>query len=124
VAVSGLSVEALGGEPSPARPGAGRTASDGTGPDFWAEVGATFPSLKGARSTAHYRAAEERLLARFFPPLAGQRLVKTDLWDEAKRTLKSCAGRPSGERGPSGSTSPRPSCERLARSWEGIGRRS
>ena len=67
-----------------ARQGAGPTASDGTGPDFWAEVGGTF--RRSRARTAHYRAAEERLLAWFFPPLVGQRLLKTDLWDEAKNT--------------------------------------
>jgi SAM-dependent methyltransferase len=62
------------------------SVTDGTGADFWGDVGAAFPSLKGASSTATYRAAEQRLLSRFFPPLAGRRLLKTDLWDEAKNT--------------------------------------
>ena len=53
---------------------------------FWDEVGATFPSLKGAASTRYYAQCERRLLGRYFPPLAGRRLFKTDLWDEAKNT--------------------------------------
>src|SRR5215216_2043993 len=53
---------------------------------FWDEVGTTFPSLKGATSTRYYAACERRLMLEHFPPLAGRRLLKTDLWDEAKNT--------------------------------------
>ena len=53
---------------------------------FWAEVGATFPDLGGARSTAQYLADEQWLLRTHLPALAGLRLLKTDLWDEAKNT--------------------------------------
>jgi len=53
---------------------------------FWDEVGTTFPSLKGATSTRYYAACERRLMREHFPRLAGRRLLKTDLWDEAKNT--------------------------------------
>jgi SAM-dependent methyltransferase len=53
---------------------------------FWDGVADTFPSLKGAASTAYYFECEQILLRRFFPILRGQRLLKTDLWDEAKNT--------------------------------------
>lgn len=61
-------------------------AAPGTGPRFWGEVGAAFPSLKGAASTRYYFECEAWLHRRFFPSLAGRRLLKTDLWDEAKNT--------------------------------------
>jgi len=53
---------------------------------FWDDVGARFPSLKGAASTRYYFDCERWLFETFFPPLAGQRILKTDLWDEAKNT--------------------------------------
>lgn len=53
---------------------------------FWAGVGSDFPSLKGAASTAYYAECERLLLAELLPDLAGQRLFKTDLWDEAKNS--------------------------------------
>ena len=53
---------------------------------FWADVGESFPDLGGARSTAQYRFDERWLLRTFLPALAGQRIFKTDLWDEAKNT--------------------------------------
>ncbi|MDX1502309.1 MAG: class I SAM-dependent methyltransferase [Thermoanaerobaculia bacterium] len=62
---------------------------------FWAAVGRDFPDLDGARSTRHYRRDEEWLLGRALPDLDGRRLLKTDLWDEAKNTriLSWLAGR-------------------------------
>jgi SAM-dependent methyltransferase len=54
--------------------------------EFWRGVGREFPSLKGARSTAYYRECEISICRQFFPNLAGARLFKTDLWDEAKNT--------------------------------------
>lgn len=42
--------------------------------------------MKGAASTRYYFACERQLMETFFPPLAGRRLLKTDLWDEAKNT--------------------------------------
>ncbi len=53
---------------------------------FWHDVGDSFPDLAGAASTEFYRANEERLLSEHLGPLSGQRVLKTDLWDEAKNT--------------------------------------
>ena len=53
---------------------------------FWADVGENFPDLGRARSTAQYRYDERWLLRTYLPALAGRRLFKTDLWDEAKNT--------------------------------------
>lgn len=53
---------------------------------FWADVGESFPDLGRARSTAQYRYDERWLLRTWLPALAGRRLFKTDLWDEAKNT--------------------------------------
>lgn len=53
---------------------------------FWSGVGQTFPDLGGAASTAYYRANEERLFVQHLPRLGGLRVLKTDLWDEAKNT--------------------------------------
>lgn len=54
--------------------------------DFWRDVGDRFPDLGGAPSTEYYRANEERLIAAHLGPLGGLRLLKTDLWDEARNT--------------------------------------
>jgi SAM-dependent methyltransferase len=54
--------------------------------DFWAAVGARFPDLDGAASTRYYAQNEQRLFTEHLPPLAGLRILKTDLWDEAKNT--------------------------------------
>jgi SAM-dependent methyltransferase len=53
---------------------------------FWHHVGATFPDLGGASSTAYYFANEKRLLSEHIPNLSRCRLMKTDLWDEVKNT--------------------------------------
>jgi SAM-dependent methyltransferase len=53
---------------------------------FWSSVGADFPSLKGAVSTAYYAECEQSLLSELLPDLDGKLLFKTDLWDEAKNT--------------------------------------
>jgi len=53
---------------------------------FWADVGDRFPDLGGAMSTRLYADDEQRLFAEHFPALAGLRILKTDLWDEAKNT--------------------------------------
>lgn len=53
---------------------------------FWHQVGETFPDLDGAASTAYYRRNEERLLTDHFGDLRGTRVMKTDLWDEARNT--------------------------------------
>jgi SAM-dependent methyltransferase len=54
--------------------------------DFWADVGERFPDLGGAASTRYYADNEERLFTEHLPPLDGLRVLKTDLWDEAKNT--------------------------------------
>jgi SAM-dependent methyltransferase len=54
--------------------------------DFWAGVGQNFPDLGGAASTRYYADNEQRLFAEHFPPLDGLKILKTDLWDEAKNT--------------------------------------
>ena len=53
---------------------------------FWAGVGERFPDLGGAASTRYYAANEQRLFTEHLPPIAGLRILKTDLWDEAKNT--------------------------------------
>ncbi|HEX7486687.1 MAG TPA: methyltransferase domain-containing protein [Vicinamibacterales bacterium] len=53
---------------------------------FWADVGEHFPDLGGAVSTRYYAENERRLFVEHFPPLEGLRILKTDLWDEAKNT--------------------------------------
>jgi SAM-dependent methyltransferase len=54
--------------------------------NFWADVGERFPDLAGAASTQYYSENERRLFLEHFPPLDGLRILKTDLWDEAKNT--------------------------------------
>lgn len=54
--------------------------------DFWAGVGERFPDLGGAASTRYYADNEQRLFTDYFAPLAGLKILKTDLWDEAKNT--------------------------------------
>lgn len=53
---------------------------------FWAGVGERFPDLDGAASTRYYADNERRLFTEHLPSLAGLRILKTDLWDEAKNT--------------------------------------
>jgi SAM-dependent methyltransferase len=53
---------------------------------FWAAVGESFPDLGGAASTRYYAENEQRLFTAHLPPLRGLRILKTDLWDEAKNT--------------------------------------
>jgi SAM-dependent methyltransferase len=54
--------------------------------DFWVGVGERVPDLAGAVSTRYYSDNERRLFTEHLPPLAGLRVLKTDLWDEAKNT--------------------------------------
>jgi len=67
-------------------------ASDGAEPRgsayrrFWADVGERFPDLGGAASTRYYAENERRLFTEHFPALAGLKILKTDLWDEARNT--------------------------------------
>ncbi len=49
-------------------------------------MGEQFPDLGGAASTEYYSDNERRLFTEHFPPLDGLRILKTDLWDEAKNT--------------------------------------
>jgi exosortase/archaeosortase family protein len=53
---------------------------------FWHDVGDHFPDLGGAASTAFYRDNEIRLLSSHVPDWRGVRILKTDLWDEARNT--------------------------------------
>jgi SAM-dependent methyltransferase len=53
---------------------------------FWAGVGEQFPDLDGAVSTQYYSDNERRLFTEHFPALDGLKILKTDLWDEAKNT--------------------------------------
>src|SRR5580765_4892701 len=53
---------------------------------FWAGVGERFPDLAGAVSTQYYSDNERRLFTEHFPALEGLKILKTDLWDEAKNT--------------------------------------
>jgi SAM-dependent methyltransferase len=53
---------------------------------FWDGIGQQFPVLTGAASTDYYFANETRLLSEHLAPLPGCRLLKSDLWDEAKNT--------------------------------------
>ncbi|MGH9329249.1 MAG: methyltransferase domain-containing protein [Vicinamibacterales bacterium] len=53
---------------------------------FWTTVGERFPDLWGAASTTYYRRNEQRLLRGATRSLAAGRVLKTDLWDEAKNT--------------------------------------
>jgi ubiquinone/menaquinone biosynthesis C-methylase UbiE len=54
--------------------------------NFWDQTGRRFPSLCDASSTRYYRECEERLFNAYFPDLDGKKILKTDLWDEAKNT--------------------------------------
>src|SRR6202163_5100455 len=54
--------------------------------NFRARVGERFPDLAGAASTRYYSDNERRLFTEHFPALEGLRILKTDLWDEAKNT--------------------------------------
>jgi SAM-dependent methyltransferase len=55
-------------------------------PEFWDDVGAHFPSLKGAPSTDYYFDCERLLFETYAPKLRDRVVLKTDLWDEAKNT--------------------------------------
>ena len=64
----------------------GTLVGDGAYQRFWQHTGETFPFLTGAASTNYYFESEKRLISQALPTLAGCRLLKTDLWDEAKNT--------------------------------------
>lgn len=61
-------------------------APGGTHRGFWHDVGDRFPDLGGAASTDLYRDNEIRLLSAAVPDWRGLRILKTDLWDEARNT--------------------------------------
>ena len=61
-------------------------ATGGTYDEFWHGVGDRFPDLGGAASTDLYRANEIRLLSSQVTDFGGMRILKTDLWDEARNT--------------------------------------
>lgn len=67
-------------------PSADTIAGDPEYLDFWGEVGAGFPDLGGALSTSLYRSNEQALINGAVTDLAGARILKTDLWDEARNT--------------------------------------
>ncbi|MCF8046990.1 MAG: methyltransferase domain-containing protein [Desulfarculaceae bacterium] len=52
----------------------------------WADLGSSFPSLKNAYSTDYYRDCERLLIKDNFPNLREARVLKTDLWNEARST--------------------------------------
>jgi SAM-dependent methyltransferase len=77
------------------------SAGSGQPVSFWDDVGAHFPSLKGAPSTGYYFECERLLFERFAPKLQDLVVLKTDLWDEAKNTeilrwVAEQGGRPAG----------------------------
>jgi SAM-dependent methyltransferase len=53
---------------------------------YWDRVGESLPPFTQARSTRLYFECERMLLAKHFPGLEKKRLLKTDLWDEAKNS--------------------------------------
>jgi len=61
-------------------------ADAGSYRQFWGKVGDEFPDLGGAGSTRLYAENEQDLLRQHLPARAGIRMLKTDLWDEAKNT--------------------------------------
>ncbi|MFA5028696.1 MAG: hypothetical protein WC713_12575, partial [Candidatus Methylomirabilota bacterium] len=54
--------------------------------ESWDRLAAAMPDLLPAASTQYYRRREIALLARHAGPLAGQRILKLDLWNEAFNT--------------------------------------
>lgn len=53
---------------------------------FWEWTASRFPSISGAPSTQYYLECEKSLFHDFYPELKGKKILKTDLWDEAKNT--------------------------------------
>ncbi|MEW5847744.1 MAG: class I SAM-dependent methyltransferase [Myxococcota bacterium] len=53
---------------------------------LWDRTAASLPDLYGAPTTQYYRRAEIALFQRAFGDLAGKRLLKLDLWNEAINT--------------------------------------
>jgi SAM-dependent methyltransferase len=53
---------------------------------FWESAGNDVPAFFSAPSTLYYRACEQDLFRAYFQEFRGARILKTDLWDEAKNT--------------------------------------
>ncbi len=54
--------------------------------EHWEEVSRTMPDLFSASSTQYYRKCEIALIQRYVGSLAGKRVLKLDLWNEAVNT--------------------------------------
>lgn len=65
---------------------AGTRVGDAVYTEYWHDVGAGFPDLGGAPSTRVYRDDEIALIEAAVGDLSGRRVLKTDLWDEARNT--------------------------------------
>ncbi len=57
---------------------------------FWEFTGRSMPAFYGAPSTRYYFECEKGLFERYFSELRGKRVLKTDLWDEAKNSRILC----------------------------------
>ena len=53
---------------------------------FWEKIGHSMPSFFAAPSTRYYFECERMLYKKYFSEIQGKRILKTDLWDEAKNT--------------------------------------
>ncbi|MBI4527960.1 MAG: class I SAM-dependent methyltransferase [Deltaproteobacteria bacterium] len=53
---------------------------------FWDFTGREIPAFSGAPSTRYYFECEKRLFEEYLPDLHRKRILKTDLWDEAKNS--------------------------------------
>ncbi len=53
---------------------------------FWNKLGHTMSSFYDAPSTQYYFECEKGMFEQYFPSMAGKKVFKTDLWDEAKNT--------------------------------------
>ena len=57
---------------------------------FWDFTARELPAFCDAPSTRYYFDCEKALLEKYFPELRGKRILKTDLWDEAKNSRILC----------------------------------
>ena len=71
-----------------AKPDSYHTATNGRREDVqrWDAISRGFSDLYRAPSTQYYRRCEIALLERYAGPLAGKRVLKLDLWNEANNT--------------------------------------
>lgn len=53
---------------------------------FWERIGNSIPPFYAAPSTRYYFECERMLFNKYFSDIQGKRILKTDLWDEAKNT--------------------------------------